>query len=85
MCHPLLYSTLDGWTTADVEYKWKQPDPVQFAGNLFLPGGFDLSRWVISRLYSILGGGGPYMKSTTVMIFFVPYPFVTLNLQANLG
>ena len=40
-------STLDGWTTADVEYKWKQPDPVQFAKNLFLPGGFELTRWVI--------------------------------------
>ena len=75
-----LYSTLDGWTTADVEYKWKQPDPVQFAGNLFLPGGFDLSRWVISRLYSILGGGGPHMNCYD---FFAPYPFVTLNLQAN--
>ena len=36
----------DGWTTADVEYKWKQPDPVQFAKNLFLPGGFELTRWV---------------------------------------
>ena len=27
----------------DVRYVWKVPDPVQFAPNLFLPGGFDLA------------------------------------------
>ena len=44
----------DGWTTADVEYKWKQPDPVQFAKNLFLPGGFELTRWVKTDLLRAL-------------------------------
>ena len=33
-----------------MEYKWKQPDPVQFAKNLFLPGGFELTRWVKTDL-----------------------------------
>ena len=33
----------DGWAIDDVRYVWKVPDPVQFAPNLFLPGGFDLA------------------------------------------
>ncbi len=32
----------DGWTTRDLIYNWKSNDPVQFADNLFLPGGFQL-------------------------------------------
>lgn len=32
----------DGWTTDDVIYVWKYPEPVQFVQNLFLPGGFEL-------------------------------------------
>ena len=37
-----------------MEYKWKQPDPVQFAKNLFLPGGFELTRFVdkLIKLYN---------------------------------
>ena len=37
-------------TTADVEYKWKQPDPVQFAKNILLPGGFELTSY-LNRSY----------------------------------
>lgn len=32
-----------GWTTNDLIYTWKIPDPIQFVNNLFLPGGFELS------------------------------------------
>ena len=37
-----IYNFLDGWTTDDLIYKWKIPDPVQLAGGLSLPGGFKL-------------------------------------------
>ena len=36
----------DGWTTHDVIYTWKRPDPVQFVSNLFLPGGFELADYM---------------------------------------
>ena len=36
----------DGWTTNDVIYTWKLPDPVQFVSNLFLPGGFELDGYI---------------------------------------
>ena len=36
----------DGWTTNDVVYQWKIPEPVQFVKNLFLPGGFELENFM---------------------------------------
>ena len=33
---------VDGWAKSDVEYVWKDGNPVQLAGNLSLPGGFKL-------------------------------------------
>ena len=33
---------LDGWAKSDVEYVWKDGNPVQLANNLSLPGGFKL-------------------------------------------
>ena len=36
----------DGFTTQDVVYVWKVPDPVQFVSNLFLPGGFELHSYL---------------------------------------
>lgn len=35
-----------GFTTHDVIYQWKLPDPVQFVSNLFLPGGFELTNFI---------------------------------------
>ena len=32
----------DGWTTNDLIYEWKSTKPVQFAGNISLPGGFKM-------------------------------------------
>ena len=42
----LISSLSDGFTTQDVVYVWKVPDPVQFVSNLFLPGGFELHSYL---------------------------------------
>ena len=39
-CNKTFFS--DGFTKDDVIYVWKVPQPVQFANNLFMPGGFVL-------------------------------------------
>ena len=41
-CHLTIASY--GWTSTDVAYHWKEPEPVKFAENLFLPGGFLLAK-----------------------------------------
>ena len=40
----LLFCLLDGWTTADLIYKWKELDPVQIVNDLNLPR-FKLERY----------------------------------------
>ena len=41
-----MFCFTDGWTTNDVVYQWKIPEPVQFVKNLFLPGGFELENFM---------------------------------------
>jgi hypothetical protein len=40
LCIIFIFS--DGWTTNDLIYEWKSTKPVQFAGNISLPGGFKM-------------------------------------------
>ena len=42
---PNYSQTLDGWAKSDVEYVWKDGNPVQLAANLSLPGGFKLGAY----------------------------------------
>lgn len=57
-----------GWTTNDVIYTWKLPDPVQFVSNLFLPGGFELDGY-ISDNCDITTNTGRYSCLTVDMTF----------------
>ena len=41
-CYRIICFFPDGWTTNDLIYEWKSSNPVQFAGNISLPGGFKL-------------------------------------------
>ena len=46
--HPTIPNSalpLDGWAKSDVEYVWKDGNPVQLAANLSLPGGFKLGAY----------------------------------------
>lgn len=57
-----------GFTTDDVIYQWKLPDPVQFVPNLFLPGGFELSKYIDDRC-DITTATGRYSCLTVDMTF----------------
>ena len=38
-----------GFTTHDVLYVWKRPEPVQFVNNLFLPGKYKVTNFVLQK------------------------------------
>ena len=40
--HKLTVLFADGWAKSDLVYVWQDGNPVQLAGNLSLPGGFQL-------------------------------------------
>ena len=40
-----IYLLSDGWTKDDLVYVWRDDEPVQLAGNLSLPGGFQLGAY----------------------------------------
>lgn len=57
-----------GFTTDDLVYTWKVPDPVQFVSNLFLPGGFELHSYLDGSC-NVKTATGEYSCLTVDMTF----------------
>eukprot|EP00095_Tigriopus_kingsejongensis_P001746 snap_masked-scaffold903_size83255-processed-gene-0.7 protein:Tk01746 transcript:snap_masked-scaffold903_size83255-processed-gene-0.7-mRNA-1 annotation:"isoform o" len=57
-----------GFTTDDLVYLWKVPDPVQFVSNLFLPGGFELHSYLDGSC-NVKTATGEYSCLTVDMTF----------------
>ena len=68
-----------GFTSVDVIYIWKAPNPVQFVDNLFLPGGFELAKYVDANC-DVVTVTGRYSCLTVDMTFRrqLSYYFITI-------
>ena len=68
-----------GFTTQDVIYSWKRPNPVQFVENLFLPGGFELANYIDANC-DVNTVTGRYSCLTVDMTFRrqLSYYFITI-------
>lgn len=63
----ILFVSVDGWTTDDLQYLWKSTDPVQIVPDLHLPR-FTLEKY-ISDYCNIITNTGMYLRYIKYIIF----------------
>ena len=65
----------DGWAKSDLVYVWQDGNPVQLAGNLSLPGGFQLGAFGSEYCDVVTATGRLFLIYFFVHLFFFIFFF----------